>query len=124
MNEEERNVFGEPLEPCSMDPVTGYYRNGHCCAGAEGRARHLVCVEATDAFLAFSKAHGNDLSTPRPEYGFVGLKAGDRWCVVAERWLEAWQAGAAPRIALRSTHEFMLDVVPFAELKKLAFDLS
>jgi uncharacterized protein (DUF2237 family) len=124
MSDEERNVFGEPLEPCSLDPVTGFFRNGHCWAGEDGRARHLVCAEMTDEFLAFSKSKGNDLSTPRPEFAFPGLKAGDRWCIVAERWLEAHKAGKAPRIALRSTHEFMLDLVPFDTLKQYATDLS
>jgi uncharacterized protein (DUF2237 family) len=124
MSAEERNVFGDPIEPCSTDPMTGFYRNGHCWAGPEGTARHLVCVEITDEFLAFSKAHGNDLSTPRPEFAFPGLTAGERWCVHAARWVEAWRVGQAPRIALRSTHEFMLDLVPFEELKKYAVDLN
>jgi uncharacterized protein (DUF2237 family) len=124
MSEEERNVFGEPLVPCSLDPVTGFFRNGHCWAGDDGRARHLVCAQMTDEFLAFSKSRGNDLSTPRPEFAFPGLKAGDRWCIVAERWLEAHEAGKAPRIALQSTHEFVLDLVPFNTLKKYAIDLT
>jgi uncharacterized protein (DUF2237 family) len=124
MSEEERNVFGEPIMPCSEDPVTGYFRNGHCWAGDDGRARHLVCAQMTDEFLAFSKSRGNDLSTPRPEFAFPGLKAGDRWCIVAERWLEAHEAGKAPRIALQSTHEFVLDLVPFDTLKKYALDLT
>lgn len=124
MSEEERNVFGEPLVPCSLDPITGFFRNGHCWAGDDGRARHLVCAEMTDEFLAFSKSRGNDLSTPRPEFAFPGLRAGDRWCIVAERWLEAHEAGKAPRIALQSTHEFVLDLVPFDTLKKYALDLT
>jgi len=124
VSSEERNVFGEPLLPCSVDPVTGFFRNGHCWAGDEGRARHLICAEMTDAFLRFSKAKGNDLSTPRPEFAFPGLKAGDRWCIVAERWVEAYRADMAPRIALQSTHEFMLDLVPFDVLKTYALDLS
>ena len=124
MSAEERNVFGEPIEPCSSDPVTGFFRNGHCWAGEQGTARHLVCIEATAEFLAFSKSRGNDLSTPRPEFAFPGLTPGDRWCIVAERWREAFDAGKAPRIYLRSTHEYMLDLVPFADLKRFALDLS
>ncbi|WP_417309537.1 DUF2237 family protein [Devosia sp.] len=124
MSAEERNVFGEPIERCSYDPLTGFFRNGHCWAGDQGAARHLVCIEATAEFLAFSKSRGNDLSTPRPEFAFPGLNPGDRWCIVAERWREAFEAGKAPRVYLKSTHEYMLDLVPFAELKRFALDLS
>ena len=103
-----------------MDPLTGYYRNGHCCAGDEGRARHLVCVEATAEFLAFSRSRGNDLSTPRPEFGFLGLKPGDRWCVCAVRWLEAYAAGAAPPVVLAGTSEHALEIVPLEALQRHA----
>lgn len=120
----ERNVLGEPIEPCSLDPVTGFFRNGHCWAGDDGQARHLVCCEMTIAFLEYSLSVGNDLSTPRPEFAFPGLMPGDRWCVHADRFVQAWKAGAAPRIALLATHEAMLKQVPLAELKKLAFDLA
>ncbi len=105
MSAEERNVFGEPLAACSMDPVTGFFRNGHCWAGDQGTARHLACIVATDDFLAFSRSRGNDLTTARPEFAFPGLKAGDQWCIVAERWAEAWKAGKAPRLVLGATHE-------------------
>ncbi len=118
------NVFGEALLPCSTEPMTGFYRDGCCSTGAEDQGRHVVCVRMTEAFLAFSKGRGNDLSTPRPEYGFPGLKPGDKWCLVAERWAEALAAGAAPRVALLSTHKAALEVVGLDDLKKYAIDLS
>lgn len=120
----ERNVFGEPLEPCSTDPLTGFFRNGQCMTGPGGEARHTICAEVTAEFLAFSKTRGNDLSTPRPEMAFPGLNPGDRWCLVAERWAEALQAGMAPRIVLRATHEAVLHLVPMDVLKRHALDLS
>jgi uncharacterized protein (DUF2237 family) len=122
--EPERNVFGEPIMPCSDDPLTGFYRNGRCITGPDDLGRHVVCAEMTEAFLAFSKSRGNDLSTPRPEMAFPGLKLGDRWCLVAERWLEALEANVAPRIALLATHESMLQYVPLATLKLYALDLT
>ncbi len=94
-----RNVLGEVLEPCSRDPLTGFYRDGCCNTGKEDRGSHTVCALVTDTFLEFSKARGNDLSTAVPAYGFPGLKAGDRWCLCAPRWQEAFAAGAAPRVA-------------------------
>lgn len=121
---DERNVFGEPLQICSTDPVTGFYRDGTCNCGREDAGLHAVCAEMTDEFLAFSKARGNDLSTPRPEFRFPGLKAGDRWCLVAARWREAYEAGAAPRVALQATSQQALRVVPLEALKKFALDLS
>jgi uncharacterized protein (DUF2237 family) len=121
---DELNVFGEPLAPCSADPVTGFYRNGSCFAGPDREARHLVCAEMTVEFLAFSKSRGNDLSTPRPDLGFPGLKPGDRWCLLAPRWVEAFRAGVAPRIALLSTHQAALDYTDLATLKAYALDLS
>ena len=99
--EPERNVFGEPIASCSDDPLTGFFRNGRCITGPEDSGRHVVCAEMTDAFLAFSKSRGNDLSTPRAEMAFPGLKPGDRWCLVAERWLEALAAGGKARDASR-----------------------
>ncbi|MHB1109890.1 MAG: DUF2237 family protein, partial [Devosia sp.] len=102
--EPELNVFGEPLAPCSTRPLTGFYRNGYCSTGPDDAGRHVVCAEMTDEFLAFSKAVGNDLTTPRPEFAFPGLKAGDRWCLVALRWAEALDAGMAPRVVLAATH--------------------
>jgi uncharacterized protein (DUF2237 family) len=114
------NVLGEPLKPCSYDPVTGFYRDGCCNTGPEDRGRHTVCVRMTAEFLAFSRAHGNDLSTPRPEYGFHGLKPGDRWCLCADRWKEAWAAGAAPKVVLASTHLSVLQHVPMEALQEHA----
>lgn len=102
------NVLGGPLKPCSFDPMTGFFRDGCCNTGPEDRGRHTVCVRLTEEFLAFSRARGNDLSTPRPEYGFPGLRPGERWCLCAERWKEAWEAGKAPMVVLASTHRSML----------------
>ena len=116
-DETARNVLGGELLPCSTDPVTGFYRNGCCETGPEDMGLHTVCAVMTDAFLAFSKAAGNDLSTPRPEYGFSGLKPGDRWCLCAPRWKEALDAGMAPKVVLESTHEETLAIVPLGVLK-------
>ena len=113
----ELNVLGEPLQPCSDDPLTGFFRDGHCHQGQDGSARHLVCIEASTEFLAFSKSVGNDLSTPRPEMAFPGLRPGDRWCLCAPRWKEALDAGAAPQVVLESTHEETLAIVPLGVLK-------
>jgi uncharacterized protein (DUF2237 family) len=99
-----RNVLGTDLEPCGFDPVTGFYRDGCCDTGAEDVGVHVVCAEMTAEFLAFSAAQGNDLSTPRPEHGFAGLRPGDRWCLCASRWQEAFEAGIAPPVHLTATH--------------------
>lgn len=120
----DRNVFGEPLAPCSLEPMTGFFRDGCCSTGPQDAGRHVVCAVVTAEFLAFSKARGNDLTTPRPEFAFPGLKPGDRWCLCADRWKEANSAGAAPRIALQATHERALDHIPLADLKAHALDLS
>ena len=120
----ELNVLGEPLRPCSSDPLTGFFRTGYCAAGPGNAAVHLVCIEATDEFLEYSASVGNDLSTPRPEFGFSGLVAGNRWCLVAQRWLQAHQAGQAPRIFLRATNEAVLGLVPLTVLKPYALDLN
>jgi len=121
---EERNVYGEPLQPCSMDPLTGFFRTGACAAGPDDVGRHLICCEMTAEFLAFSKSVGNDLSTPRPEMAFPGLNPGDRWCLVAPRWVEAHEAGAAPRLLLLSTHEGALRYTDLKTLRAYALDLS
>jgi uncharacterized protein len=122
--ERQRNVFGEPIALCSAAPRTGFYRTGCCETGPEDAGVHTVCVEVTAEFLGFSKARGNDLSTPRPEYGFAGLEPGDRWCLCAARWREALLAGAAPRVVLAATHEATLAFVSLAELKRYALDLA
>lgn len=116
------NVLGEPLQPCSTRPLTGFYRNGCCDTGPEDRGSHTVCVIATEEFLAFSKYLGNDLSTPRPEYGFAGLKAGDRWCICAGRFLQAAQEFAAPQVVLASTHLRATEIVPLELLHAHAVD--
>jgi len=123
-HEPELNVLGERLELCSMNPLTGFFRNGNCITGPSDEGRHTVCAVMTDAFLAFSKSAGNDLSTPIPEYAFPGLKAGDRWCLVALRWVQALEAGMAPRVVLRATHQSVLKYVELDVLKKYAVDLS
>ena len=122
--EESLNVLGEPLKPCSFDPVTGFFRDGCCNTGPQDRGRHTVCARMTAEFLAFSKSRGNDLSTPRPEMAFPGLKPGDRWCLVAPRWVEALRAGKAPRVALLATHEGALRYTDLRTLKAYALDLS
>ena len=119
----QRNVLGGPLGRCSDAPKTGVYRDGCCNTGDEDVGRHTVCVVMTEEFLAFSRAQGNDLSTPRPEYGFPGLAAGDRWCLCAARWLEAFRAGQAPRVLLNSTNAATLEIVALADLKRYAIDL-
>ncbi|MBL8669037.1 MAG: DUF2237 domain-containing protein [Alphaproteobacteria bacterium] len=121
---QQKNVFGEPLQVCSLSPMTGFYRTGGCETGREDRGAHCVCVVMTEAFLAFSKARGNDLSTPMPEYGFPGLKEGDRWCLCAPRWQEAFEAGKAPRVVLKATHERALEYSSLEDLKKHALDLA
>ena len=119
-----RNVLGEPLLGCCSAPITGFYRDGFCHTGPEDAGRHVICAVMTDEFLAFSAARGNDLSTPRPEFDFPGLDAGDRWCLCAARWAEAFEAYAAPRVVLTATHEAALEIVPLAALKSHAIDLS
>lgn len=115
-----RNVLGGELVPCSMDPVTGFFRNGCCETGPHDVGMHTVCAVMTEEFLSYSKSVGNDLSTPRPDLGFTGLKAGDRWCLCAPRWKEALDAGAAPQLVLESTHEETLAIVPLGVLKDYA----
>ena len=119
-DEDAKNVLGTELQSCSLDPLTGFYRNGCCETGAEDPGMHTVCAVMTAEFLAFSKAMGNDLSTPMPQYGFAGLKPGDRWCLCAPRWKEALDAGAAPQLVLEATHEETLAIVPLGVLKDYA----
>jgi uncharacterized protein (DUF2237 family) len=118
------NVLGEPLEACSIKPMTGFYRDGCCNTGREDIGSHTVCAVMTAAFLDFSKSRGNDLSTPMPELGFPGLKPGDRWCLCAPRWQEAFEASEAPRVVLRATHQGTLSYCSLADLKRLAVDLA
>jgi uncharacterized protein (DUF2237 family) len=117
-------VLGGQLDTCSVNPMTGFFRNGCCDTSREDIGSHTVCVVMTAEFLAFSKAQGNDLSTPVPEFGFAGLKPGDRWCLCAPRWQEAFEAGAAPRVVLRATEQSALNYCDLTELKRLAVDLS
>jgi uncharacterized protein (DUF2237 family) len=114
------NVRGGALAPCSEDPLTGFYRNGCCDTGPDDTGMHTVCAVMTDAFLVYSKLAGNDLSTPRPELGFAGLRAGDRWCLCVGRWREALAAGVAPPVVLEATHEEALAVVPLDDLERHA----
>ena len=116
------NVLGSPLQTCSLDPVTGWFRDGCCETQAADQGRHLVCAIVTEAFLAFSKSRGNDLSTPRPEYNFPGLKPGDRWCLCLERWKEAHAAGKAPQVVLDATHQMALERVPLDIFQKFAHE--
>ena len=116
------NVLGGPLAACGFDPMTGFFRNGCCSTGPMDAGSHTVCTEMTAEFLAFSKSRGNDLSTPRPEFSFPGLKPGDSWCLCAARWEEARQAGMAPKVRLTATHLAALSIVALADLKAHAVD--
>ncbi len=122
--DEPLNVFGEPIEPCSESPLTGFFRDGCCNTSAQDVGSHTVCVEVTREFLEFSRFCGNDLSTPRPELDFPGLKPGDRWCLCAARWIEAYAHDMAPRVVLRATHLRALDVAPLDLLRRFAIDLN
>ncbi len=119
----ERNVLGEPLEPCGTDPVTGFYRDGNCSCGPDDLGLHAACAVVTAEFLEHQQSVGNDLSTPRPEWHFAGLKPGDRWCVVAARWLQAHQAGAAAPVVLAATNERALELIPIEALREHAVDV-
>jgi len=112
-----KNVLGGDLKPCSTDPLTGFYRDGCCNTGVDDLGSHTVCVRVTNAFLQFSSSKGNDLSTPRPEFNFPGLNAGDKWCLCASRWKEAADAGVAPPVLLNSTHSKALDIISKADLE-------
>ena len=117
------NVLGEVLDECSCDPMTGWFRDGYCRTDENDAGHHVVCCEMTEDFLAFSKEAGNDLSTPRPEFGFVGLKPGDHWCLCALRWKQALQAGKAPKVMLKATHQSALEVLKIEDLRSQALDL-
>jgi uncharacterized protein (DUF2237 family) len=122
--DEPLNVFGETLLPCSEDPLTGFLRDGCCNTNDQDVGSHTVCVLVTEEFLQYSRFAGNDLSTPMPEYGFPGLKPGDRWCLCAPRWLQAHQQKMAPKVFLTRTHQRALDTVPLAVLRQYAADLN
>jgi uncharacterized protein (DUF2237 family) len=121
---EARNVLGGPLAVCSTNPMTGFFRSGCCETSREDAGSHTVCALLTEEFLEFSKAAGNDLSTPVPEFGFPGLKPGDRWCLCAARWKEALEAGVAPQVILAATHELALRVVTLDELRAHAMEVG
>ncbi|PRY41197.1 hypothetical protein LY71_11979 [Geodermatophilus tzadiensis] len=123
MTEPERNVLGGELQPCGTEPLTGFYRDGSCSTGPDDLGSHTVCTVVSQEFLEVQRELGNDLSTPRPEYGFPGLRPGDRWCVVAARWLQAYRAGAAAGVVLAATNARALDVVPLAALRQHAVDV-
>ena len=120
----DKNVLGEPLVPCSTRPLTGFTRSGSCETGPQDLGSHTVCSQVTGEFLEFSREQGNDLITPVPEFGFPGLQPGDRWCLCAARWQEAFEAGVAPRVVLSATHERALGTVRLEDLKAYAIDLS
>lgn len=120
---DDRNVLGGPLEPCGLEPVTGFYRDGSCTSGPDDLGLHTVCAVVTAEFLEHQRAAGNDLVTPRPEYDFPGLRPGDRWCVVAARWLQSYDAGVAAPVVLAATNERTLEVVPLEALRLHAVDV-
>lgn len=115
-----KNVLGGPLKPCCTDPLTGFYRDGYCHTGPSDLGLHVVCVEATEEFLEFSRSVGNDLSTPHPAFHFPGVKPGDRWCLCAARWKEAYDAGVAPPVVLEACHMLALEFASLEELQELA----
>ena len=120
---EELNALGEPLEPCSLDPMTGFYRNGSCKVTAENKGLHAVCIYATEEFLEYSKKTGNDISTPMPQYNFPGVKPGESWCLSGPRFAQAVKDGMAPKIFIHSTHQAILQLVDLETLKSCAIDL-
>lgn len=115
-----KNIYGQPLEFCCTDPMTGFFRDGYCNTNAADHGTHVVCAIVTEEFLEFTKRHGNDLSSPRPEFQFPGLKPGDGWCLCALRWKEAYEAGVAPPIKPEATHEKVLEYIPLEILKAYA----
>ena len=124
MPEDDHNVLGGALAPCSVAPITGFFRDGCCNTGPEDFGLHVVCAQMTGPFLEFARRHGNDLITPIPQIGFPGLKPGDRWCVCAAAWRQAYDAGVAPLVVLTATHEETLAVIPLAALKRHALDVN
>jgi hypothetical protein len=120
----QKNVFGETIRTCCENPITGFFRDGFCHTDERDEGIHTVCVSVTKDFLEFSLSRGNDLSTPRPEFGFPGLKEGDSWCLCAERWVEAYEADKAPKLFLKKTNHRTLDIVPMELLKDFAIDLN
>ena len=124
MSEEDQlNIFNEPLEACSFDPVTGFFRSGCCETSELDTGSHTVCAIMTEEFLTFSKSKGNDLSTPVPAFDFPGLNSGDRWCLCAARWLEAYEASSAPSIIAKATHIRALEIIPMEVIKEFALDI-
>ena len=124
MSEEDQlNIFNEPLEACSFDPVTGFFRSGCCETSEQDTGSHTVCAIMTEEFLKFSKSKGNDLSTPVPAFDFPGLNSGDRWCLCAARWLEAYEANSAPSIIAKATHIRALEIIPMEVIKEFALDI-
>ena len=124
MSDDDHNVLGGALAPCSVAPMTGFFRDGCCNTGPDDLGLHVVCAQMTAPFLEFARRHGNDLITPVPEIGFPGLRPGDRWCVCASAWRQAYEAGVAPPVVLTATHEETLAVIPLAALKRHALDVS
>lgn len=122
--EKQKNVFGEEIESCCESPITGFFRDGFCHTDDRDEGVHTICVSMTEDFLEFSKSKGNDLSTPRPEFNFPGLKEGDGWCLCAERWVEAYEVSMAPKLYIKRTNLRTLDIVPLEILKKFAIDLN
>lgn len=116
-----KNVIGTELVPCSLDPLTGYFRDGCCRTNEDDEGRHVICARVTEAFLEYSLSRGNDLISPRPEFDFPGLMPGDKWCLCAQRWKEAFLAGCAPRVVLEGTHEKALDIVALEDLQSFAW---
>lgn len=121
---DELNVLGEPLQSCSDEPLTGFFRDGCCRTGRQDLGAHVICARVTAEFLEYSRRRGNDLVTPQPASGFPGLRPGDRWCLCAARWKEALAAGVAPRVVLQATHVQALEIVEMEDLKRHALDLS
>ena len=123
-NTPQKNVLGHPLTPCCLEPATGFHRDGYCCHSEQDLGDHTVCALMTEAFLGFSLTKGNNLISPRGEWGFPGLNPGDRWCLCAVRWYEAFKAGVAPPVYLQATHEYTLKTINIEDLKKHAIDLN